>query len=422
MVFHIIRRHEFTPSCIAEHTVNGSPKKRIRHAVNGSQDCKIQEADKKDGIFTENDETVATELTHRTELPGECLDSIENPTVKLDVVKAMNKKIPKKPFDFTKANQELLVEFPIARQPHKIYSLTQHNVEKFLRENDSKSSYSSQYHTTHKSTQDNLEGLPVYQRYAVTLDDIKNTKVPSKVKGHLANLLESMENYCNSPDDKKISNVEAANSIAVPSNRNFDSVASNVSDLSNLSSPSDNVDCIEGNVDPITESVNTDYQNDVKMCDGESHDDGDDHTCNNMGTDEENNQPLCINKSCQGEVQLNCITDNVKEIKDLGDNLVHSLKVSDGVRHDTPVGQLDDFDIKSPPVDILEDNCMNNDSIEGFQKVVSKRSKRRTSPKERQCNLKGIPGDETVWRLHGNNVIQASIVILTYTLSAGTRG
>lgn len=333
------------------------------------------------------------------------MDPIENPAVKIK-----NEKIPKKPFDFTKANQELLVEFPIARQPHKIYSLTQHNVEKFLRENDSESSYSRSYITSHNTTRDNLEGLPVYQRYAVTLDDIKNTKVPSKVKGHLANLLEAMDNYGNCPDDEKIPNVEVANSTPVcdvPSNRNFDSIASNVSDVSNLSSPSDNVDYFEGSVDP----VNTDNQNDVNMCgDDKSHDDGDDDKCNNMETDEENIQPFCTNKSSQGDVQLNCITDNVKDIIDLGDNLVHSLKVDDGVMHDTPVGQLDNIDISSPVDDKLEDNCMKNDIPEGFQKVVSKRSRRRTPPKERQCNLKDIPDDETVWRLYGNNVIQASIV------------
>ena len=78
-------------------------------------------------------------------------------------------------FDFAKANQELLREFLLRKAGKRVCPLTRENLEAFDQFTDSESVDSRV-----SSSRDNVSvdrDVPVYMQYAVTLDDIRKSKL-----------------------------------------------------------------------------------------------------------------------------------------------------------------------------------------------------------------------------------------------------
>lgn len=380
--------------------------------------------------------------------------SFEQEVNQVQEAKSVNTvKAAKKKFNFSKANQELLSEFPIVKNSGpKIFSLTQQNLEKFLRESDSESCSSQENsHISHNTSEKNTESMPVYQRYAVTLDDIrksKSSKVPPKVKGCLAELLEAMDTYCENPEtyfdkmeqinkesddlnsvpnekdnftiktadnsqtwknDLKISDRELRNAEAdtnQQSNENIDGILSNasaVSDLSSLDSPSENELEIDVKSDHIYQRLDIEKGLDSEIV---------------MGSDE-----MCnieeFNGMCDGAyVALGEHQTSIIE----GGILVNELNVetekedrtksehSNMLKKAVSIRSLDEIDLKTPPLSKSTER-----DLKGFQKVVSKH-KRGKSPCDAQKTINGVLNDQTVWRIYGRNSIQVYKNSLCYTV------
>ncbi|XP_052263166.1 uncharacterized protein LOC127866577 isoform X2 [Dreissena polymorpha] len=79
-------------------------------------------------------------------------------------------KVLKKQFDFVKANQSLLEEYPLAKKTKRVGSLTRQNIEKFLQDSDNSSVSSA---IAYAYTPDDA---PMYEKYAVTLEDIRKAR------------------------------------------------------------------------------------------------------------------------------------------------------------------------------------------------------------------------------------------------------
>lgn len=381
-----------------------------------------------------------------------CLEPQAIP-VETEVVRPEKEK--KEKFDFSKANQKLLEEFPIIKQSGpKILSLTRHNLEKFMRESDSESCSSQEnIHLPTNTPQENVENLPVYERYAVTLDDIrksKASKVPSKVKGHLANLLEAMDSYCEDPEtyfdriSKKgkesrdvnlIPNVQQSNNHLVsvtkknPETKNgshtnalpnaqFDentagsfSNVSVVSDLSSLDLPSEN-DCQNDD----TKDLNDD--NKMEFSDTENKFDVT-HIDNNHFNNTEifeseieiDNYENCdmddingtgdVRSSTSGEIQSAALEAGltVKDIKGEIEKDISVLPEKSEFYGIGSIGQIDEIDLKSAIPSTT------HESEEGFKKVVYKQSKKKSSGGVKK-SFNGVSNDQTVWRIYGSNAIQ----------------
>lgn len=227
---------------LTEHTVEGSPTKKH----------KSHDSHEKLGENNEQDDKSDTHIS----TPKEVSFGKELLIVPRTVVKTKTK-VKKEVFDFTKANQNLLEEFPFPKQSGcQVLSLTQHNLEKFLRESDNESNCSAQDPVVHEHVKEfEDDDVPLYQKYAVTLDDImrsRYTQVPFNLKGPLATLLNTTDTYHTNPNDyfdktdahhlapeaeaetteeKKVSGAYSTNSVTA--------------DISDLNSPSDNEEEME---------------------------------------------------------------------------------------------------------------------------------------------------------------------------------
>lgn len=368
-------------------------------------------------------------------------------------------KAAKKKFDFSKANQELLQEFPIVKNTGpKIFSLTQQNLEKFLRESDSESCSSQENsHVSYTASKENTEGMPVYQRYAVTLDDIRKSKlskVPPKVKGCLADLLEAMDAYCENPEtyfDKKLQrNKELDNSNSVPnekdnitietagkehhtqicnndlktsdrelrnaeaatnsqSNVNIEGTLSNVSvvsDLSSLDSPSENQ--LEIDDDNVSESLGSSHvkSNHIdKRLDIEKGLDTELVTGNEMCNIEKFNGTCDGAKLASGEHQTSIVEKeilanelNVETEKEVRRKSEHSYVLKNAIS----IGSLDEIELKTQPLSKTTER-----DLKGFQKVVSKQKKGKSSC-DAQKTINGASNDQTIWRIDGRKAIQVN--------------
>ncbi|XP_053393010.1 uncharacterized protein LOC123564394 [Mercenaria mercenaria] len=229
---------------------------------------------------------------------------------------------------------------------------------------------------SHNSTLENLDNVPVYQRYAVTLDDIKKSKaakVPPKVKGHLANLLEAMDSYCDNPETYFANKANCE----PPSSKKFESAvlnASVVSDLSNLSSPSEND---FGIIDNCVEIVQRNVETVNNIC---NH--------------------ICETAECQNKV-LDSVTSGSDQPPRLSVNEMNGQTVTETEQSykvkKNDIGELDEIKLMSGPVISAADCDSKEEDLEGFQKVVSKR---KMSPRSVQSD------DQSVWRIHGTNAIQ----------------
>ena len=412
---------------LSEHTTEGSPKKKCRSMVSDdSQEYKLADVQLKQHVGTET-----RQLEH--DLLTQCskVNEIQQPSNQIDIVKP--KVCKKEKFDFRTANQNLLREFPIAKTGPKVLSLTQHNLEKFLRESDTESSCSSQDMVCNNTSQENFDDLPLYQRYAVTLDDIKKSmaaKVPPNVKGHLANLLEAMDSYCENPDtyfDRRNKAAKEFDDTAgmkedLPS-KNIESVVSNVSvvsDLSNLSSPSENTDNVENDMEGVTM--------DLEDAEGGKRIEG--NAANEVV--EAQNSRYCYEgvrndfNKCNGEVMevkengyvssveyLDLQRDVIYKFSNKNEDVLTECEVNENIcdkqKTKDDICGLEEIDLSSkPPCPGFDNEQLQNESG-SFQKVVHKNSKRKASSKYATRNPSSVPADKSVWRIYAPNAIQVNI-------------
>ncbi|KAL4240800.1 hypothetical protein ACF0H5_001588 [Mactra antiquata] len=224
------------PALGFEHTSDGSPKKKLK-----SEDAMRLQETRTDKLIQEQPVSHEIDIT-----PVE--NHVENDIVIMprNNLKAKTK-VKQKDFDFKKATQSLLKDFPTPCKPtSQVLSLTQHNLEKFLRESDNESSCSGQDHVVQEHVKEfEDDDMPLYEKYAVTLDDISRFKyyhVPFNLKGQLATLLNSTDTYHASPNEyfEKTDAQHLAPEVAAANDNGDNSTNSVVSELSNLNSPSDN--------------------------------------------------------------------------------------------------------------------------------------------------------------------------------------
>lgn len=208
--------------------------------------------------------------------------------------------LKKKPFDVIEAHKSLLTEYPMPKKANRLSKLTCHNLEKFtkLMEKETMPSISHSEESNYL-IEDNTD-LPMYERFAVTHDDIRRAKL-LKAAGKDKH---SDTNQCNNtnddqkpcdtsnpPDEANTSNErnQVADNIQYGEiiNKNLSNVnglrlisdLSNRSNLSNMTNP----DLSETHQETQT-TENNDLENGVELQNGVEDSDRECSNCMNVET------------------------------------------------------------------------------------------------------------------------------------------
>jgi hypothetical protein len=226
-----------------------------------------------------------------------------------------------------------------------------------------------------------------------------------------------MDSYCENPEayfnnqNKTVADSgEGAGSKEVLSNKNLESIVSNasvVSDMSNLNSPSENNVDNENNredkslmediedTDVVVSTKNNADSETVELSNRFVHcEDEKIHECDKGHIECEEGDSL------QVEMDVNIQSSDKKEGCEVKENYCEKQKTEDCI------AKLDKIDLQSEPVSpVFNNNRLDND-LNGFQKVVRKQSKKRTSPTFSKRNFSTDTKDKSVWRIYGTNAIQ----------------
>ncbi|XP_052791306.1 uncharacterized protein LOC128225242 [Mya arenaria] len=377
---------------------------------------------------------------HRRNMAGVVDSRDSSLSSRNDETGEVKSKIRKRYFDFAQANQDLLQEFPLTMPTKRILTLTRHNLDKFnAQSSDSESCKSGSVLSVGSN-----QNVPMYERYPVTLDDIRKSRhhqanhpLPSnqdnlraenssinlsKDEQKNTRLENAMDAYLS--NETKCDKLPADNTLLQVNDK--DDVNSNQTDISNVSNlngsnfseednnpdPTDHAQSgqdvkFEGSdkqdsdkLFPINTDVNAVIDFDRKVAQAYMTPDqvlanstkSETESASVARTASEKIGSLEEFSSSAAESDIPCLNKKLES----GENSYYALTKPEKI-----VPKINSTSLSQP---VYVEGKETDSELEGFQTV--KHKVRRKTPPKAIVAVRPLQQTDTVWRLYGRDVIQ----------------